>query len=228
MSDSEAGMRYRKYINAVLPAVSAPDDAAFPLTEPDILGPFYLAGAPFQREIVPSDYHDPAAESLVITGTAYAIGADGSAYPAAGYVLDFWQADADGVYDNQGWPDPQTKPAGYMPTDYRFRGRQTVPAGGSYELTTIKPGHYYIGTDAGVKEYRTSHVHLRVWAPVAFGPGGVARELLLTTQLYFPEDVWNAQDHWYSLNRQISDTEATTGGVTSLVGTYNVVVAAAA
>jgi protocatechuate 3,4-dioxygenase beta subunit len=211
---SEAGVQYRKYINAVLPPVAAPDDAAFPVTEPDILGPFYLAGAPFLQNIVPSDYHKLAAEPLVISGNVYVLSSDGSASPAVGLVLDFWQADADGVYDNQDWPDPQTAPAGHV---YRFRGKQTVPADGHYELTTVKPGHYFIGNDAsGTKEYRTSHVHLRVWDD---------DELLLTTQLYFPHDVWNKQDHWYSINRQISDELITTEVAVSLVGTYNIVVA---
>jgi protocatechuate 3,4-dioxygenase beta subunit len=212
-----AGVSYRQYINTVLPATLAPKGAVLPLTEPDILGPFYLAGAPFQRNIVPANYSYVMAEPLVLTGYAYVLGADGVKTPAAGFVLDFWQADAEGVYDNQDWPNPQEPPRNYSPSDYRFRGKQTVLPDGSYKLITVKPGHYGIGKDAkGVEEYRTSHLHCRIWD---------GEKLLLTTQLYFPHDMWNAQDHWYSPDRQIADGELVTGGVVSLVGVYNLVVA---
>jgi protocatechuate 3,4-dioxygenase beta subunit len=58
--------------------------------------------------------------------------------PLAGALLDFWQADDDGVYDNAG---------------FRLRGHQYADAQGRYRLTTIVPG-LYTG--------RTRHIHVRV------------------------------------------------------------------
>jgi protocatechuate 3,4-dioxygenase beta subunit len=58
--------------------------------------------------------------------------------PLAGALLDFWQANDSGDYDNEG---------------FRLRGHQFTDAEGRYQLTTIVPG-VYTG--------RTRHVHVRV------------------------------------------------------------------
>jgi protocatechuate 3,4-dioxygenase beta subunit len=56
-------------------------------------------------------------------------------------MLDFWQADANGVYDNSG---------------YTLRGHQFTDASGHYQLTTVVPGLY---------PGRTEHIHVKVQAP---------------------------------------------------------------
>ena len=56
-------------------------------------------------------------------------------------LVDFWQADARGAYDNVG---------------YRFRGHQFTDAKGRYALTTVVPGLY---------PGRTRHIHVKVQAP---------------------------------------------------------------
>jgi protocatechuate 3,4-dioxygenase beta subunit len=61
--------------------------------------------------------------------------------PVPGATLDFWQADAGGVYDNGG---------------YRLRGHQFSDAAGRYSLQTIVPGEY---------PGRTEHIHVKVHAP---------------------------------------------------------------
>ncbi|WP_373365964.1 carbohydrate-binding protein, partial [Streptomyces fradiae] len=58
-----------------------------------------------------------------------------------GVLLDFWQADVNGAYDNTG---------------YRFRGHQFTDAQGAFRLTTIVPGLY---------PGRTRHIHVKVQAP---------------------------------------------------------------
>jgi protocatechuate 3,4-dioxygenase beta subunit len=199
-------MDYQSYFNVVLPKTSTPPGASMPLTEPDILGPFYVAGAPFLNNIVPQGY--TGGRALVLTGNVYTVATNGVTQPGAGLTLDFWQADADGVYDDETWPDPQSPPPA---TIFRFRGKQQV-VDGTYSLTTVKPGHYSIGTVGGVEQFRTSHIHCRVWDN---------ENLLLTTQLYFPGDVWNAQDHWYSPDRQMTDEVSATG---VLEGHYDFVV----
>lgn len=61
--------------------------------------------------------------------------------PVARALLDFWQADAQGAYDNMG---------------FRLRGHLFTDAQGRYQLTTIVPGLY---------PGRTRHIHVKVQAP---------------------------------------------------------------
>jgi len=56
-------------------------------------------------------------------------------------LLDFWQADAAGQYDNQG---------------YRLRGHQLTDADGRFRLETVVPGLY---------PGRTRHIHVKAQAP---------------------------------------------------------------
>lgn len=61
--------------------------------------------------------------------------------PVAGALLDFWQCDDQGEYDNSG---------------YRLRGHQYTDGVGAYLLETILPGVY---------PGRTRHIHVKVQAP---------------------------------------------------------------
>jgi protocatechuate 3,4-dioxygenase beta subunit len=58
--------------------------------------------------------------------------------PLAGALLDFWQADAKGQYDNSG---------------FRLRGHQFTDAEGRYRLRSVVPGVY---------PGRTRHIHVKV------------------------------------------------------------------
>jgi len=87
--------------------------------------------------------------------------------PLSDARLDVWQADHSGQYDNQG---------------FRLRGRLYTSKSGSYRLETIIPKRYRIN---GSQMYRPAHIHLKVSAQ------GFP---LLTTQLYFPDDPYNAVD----------------------------------
>jgi protocatechuate 3,4-dioxygenase beta subunit len=61
--------------------------------------------------------------------------------PVARALVDVWQCDARGVYDNSG---------------FRFRGHQFTDANGRYTLTTVVPGVY---------PGRTRHIHVKVQRP---------------------------------------------------------------
>ena len=56
-------------------------------------------------------------------------------------LLDFWQCDGDGDYDNEG---------------YRLRGHQFTDSRGRFRLETVRPG-LYTG--------RTRHIHVKVQRP---------------------------------------------------------------
>ena len=73
----------------------------------------------------------------MVTGYVY----DTNCQPVANALLDFWQADASGNYDNNG---------------YTLRGYQYTDANGRYQLTTVVPGLY---------PGRTEHIHYKVKAP---------------------------------------------------------------
>ena len=97
-------------------------------------GPFFKANSPERASLLETN---TAGTKLVITGTVYTT----DCQPVAHALLDFWQADANGAYDNSG---------------YLLRGHQYTDANGRYQLTTIVPG-LYTG--------RTEHVHVKVQAP---------------------------------------------------------------
>lgn len=76
---------------------------------------------------------------MPLTLTGYVLTAD--CQPVPGALLDFWQANAQGQYDNAG---------------YTLRGHQFTDASGRYRLATIVPGLY---------PGRTEHIHVKVQAP---------------------------------------------------------------
>jgi protocatechuate 3,4-dioxygenase beta subunit len=61
--------------------------------------------------------------------------------PVGHALLDFWQADASGSYDNSG---------------YRLRGHEFTDSAGNFSMETIVPGEY---------PGRTRHIHVKVQAP---------------------------------------------------------------
>lgn len=97
-------------------------------------GPYYRAGSPERTSLLEAG---TAGTRLVLRGSVLA----SDCRPVAGAWLDFWQADAAGRYDNQG---------------YSLRGHQYADEAGRFELTTVVPG-IYTG--------RTEHIHVKVQAP---------------------------------------------------------------
>jgi len=97
-------------------------------------GPYYTPNTPERSTL----YEDGMAGiKLTLVGYVY----DTNCQPVANAWLDFWQADANGVYDNTG---------------YILRGNQYTDANGRYELVTVIPGIY---------PGRTEHIHFKVQAP---------------------------------------------------------------
>jgi protocatechuate 3,4-dioxygenase beta subunit len=96
-------------------------------------GPYYKQGSPEQANLVQDGM---AGTNLVVTGYVY----DTNCQPVANAWLDFWQADANGNYDNNG---------------YTLRGHQYTDANGRFQLTTVVPGLY---------PGRTEHIHFKVQA----------------------------------------------------------------
>jgi protocatechuate 3,4-dioxygenase beta subunit len=131
------------------------------LTTGQIEGPFYSPKTPERRDI-----RDPlVGEALVVAGLVL----DPQCRPIAGAVLDFWQTDHLGRYDNQG---------------YRYRGHQRTDEAGRFELVTVRPSAY-----TAMSIFRTPHIHVKVQG---------ANTHLLNTQLYLPDaEETNARDGGY-------------------------------
>lgn len=100
-------------------------------------GPYFKTGTPERTSLL-----QPGMPGEILTLTGYVLTTD--CQPVANALLEFWQADANGVYDNSG---------------FNLRGHQFADETGKYSLETIIPGIY-----AG----RTEHIHAKVQA--AGGP----------------------------------------------------------
>jgi protocatechuate 3,4-dioxygenase beta subunit len=97
-------------------------------------GPFYTPQAPRRSSLVTAGM---PGTPLLLTGDVV----DSSCRPVRGALLDFWQADAAGRYDNDG---------------FTLRGHQFADARGRFGLRTIVPGLY---------PGRTRHIHVKVQRP---------------------------------------------------------------
>ena len=117
---------------AQAPASTCKSPAA--LTSELTEGPYFKANSPERASLLEVGM---AGTKLVLTGSVFTT----DCQPVAHALLDFWQADASGQYDNTG---------------YTLRGHQYTDATGHYQLTTVVPGLY---------PGRTEHIHLKVQAP---------------------------------------------------------------
>lgn len=108
------------------------DDGDDP-TPPQTAGPFFKPRSPQRSSLI-----EPGMSGmrLVLSGTV----TTRSCRPVPRVLIDLWQANTKGVYDNAG---------------YRLRGHQFTDADGRFRFETIVPGSY---------DGRTRHLHLRAQA----------------------------------------------------------------
>jgi protocatechuate 3,4-dioxygenase beta subunit len=97
-------------------------------------GPFFKPRSPERNSLLVPGIKGT---TIMLTGVVLST----ACKPVPGALLDFWQCDDDGDYDNSG---------------YTLRGHQFADVAGRYRLETIVPGVY---------PGRTRHIHVRVQAP---------------------------------------------------------------
>jgi protocatechuate 3,4-dioxygenase beta subunit len=97
-------------------------------------GPYFKPDSPERTKLREDGV---AGERLLVTGTVV----DTACRPIKRALLDFWQADGDGQYDNEG---------------FRLRGHQYTDSRGRFTLDTVKAGLY---------PGRTRHIHVKVQRP---------------------------------------------------------------
>lgn len=142
-----------------------------PFTPADIPGPYFLEDSPHRANLL--DAASP--DAFTLTGTVF----DRHGVPIPRCKLDFWQANAQGLYS--GFAEMNSEGQKWL------RGHQYTDEGGGYSVRTIRPGHYKVSDT----QVRTAHLHV-----IATAPDGT----VLTTQLYFPDDPANAGDPWEQKN----------------------------
>lgn len=130
-----------------------------PATASTVLGPFYREGAaelPYGGAIS----KDGGGEPAVLMGRVL----DTAGRPIPGALLDVWETNEHGLYEQQDPGQP----------DMNLRGRFRADAEGRYKIVAIKPVSYPIPDDGpvgrmlralGRHPYRPAHVHFIVSAP---------------------------------------------------------------
>jgi len=137
------------------------------LTPRQTEGPYYTPRTPMRASLVETGM---GGTRLVVEGVVLSA----ACTPIPNALLDFWQADDRGEYDNAG---------------YRLRGHQVTDERGRYRLVTIVPGNY---------PGRTRHIHVKVAAP---GRSPLTTQLYFPDEpnnrrdgLYVPELVMKVRD----------------------------------
>lgn len=116
-----------------LPATPSCSDGDEP-TPSQMEGPFFKPRSPQRSSLLDAG---SKGTKIVISGLVLTT----RCTPVAGALLDFWQCDDHGEYDN---------------SSYRLRGHQFTDGDGRYRLETIVPALY---------PGRTRHIHVKVQAP---------------------------------------------------------------
>ena len=145
-------------VSAFLPGRLLAATEESPETENNWEGPFYKSGAPVRSVLLEKGM---AGTPLTVTGRIL----DTQGRPLKGALLDVWQADHKGSYDNAG---------------FLLRGKLYTDDEGRYTLRTVKPLYYGEPGDM-----RPAHIHVKASS---------GKSPILTTQLYFKGDPWMHRD----------------------------------
>jgi len=148
-------------------------------TESTVFGPFYREGAQ-ELPLGATISKDGRGEPLVMTGQVLS----SDRKPIANALLDVWETDENGLYEQQ---DPEQP-------DMNLRGKFRTDSEGRYTFMGIKPVSYAIPDDGPVGQllralgrhpFRPAHIHLLVSAD-GFVP--------VTTHLFVKGDKYLASD----------------------------------
>jgi hydroxyquinol 1,2-dioxygenase len=148
-------------------------------TESTIFGPFYREGAT-EMPMGATISKDGRGEPVVVTGRV--LSTDGSPIPDA--LLDVWETDETGLYEQQ---DPEQP-------EMNLRGKFRTDSEGRYCFVGIKPVSYAIPDDGPVGQllrtlgrhpYRPAHIHLLISAN---GFASVTTHLFVKADPYLDSD----------------------------------------
>ena len=124
-----------------------------------LVGPFYRSDVP-ETTLGANISRDHKGDPLAVEGRV--VGLDGAG--VAGAVVEIWQANAEGLYENQ---EPDRQP------EFNLRGRFRADPQGRFHFLTVKPKGYALPSDGpigrlmsalGLGLERPAHIHFRVSA----------------------------------------------------------------
>ncbi|MBX5437254.1 MAG: 6-chlorohydroxyquinol-1,2-dioxygenase [Alicyclobacillaceae bacterium] len=150
-------------------------------TPHNVEGPLYRDGAPVLQSPARLCANDSTGDILFMYGRVLS---SQTGEPLPNAVVEVWQANEEGFYENQDERQP----------DYNLRGRVLPDATGRYEFRTIVPGPYSIARGGpvgrllealGRHDMRPAHIHFRITCE-GYKP--------LTTMLFVPGDPWLDSD----------------------------------
>ncbi|MCX7890490.1 MAG: 6-chlorohydroxyquinol-1,2-dioxygenase [Rhodobacteraceae bacterium] len=125
-----------------------------------VAGPFYRADVP-ECPNGADISRDGRGEPVEVRGRIV----DCAGRPVGGAMVEVWQANGDGVYENQ---EPDLQP------EFNLRGRLRAAEDGTFGLRTVRPRGYPLPADGpvgqllarlGCRLERPAHIHFRVTAP---------------------------------------------------------------
>jgi hydroxyquinol 1,2-dioxygenase len=148
-------------------------------TPSTVEGPFHIPDAP---EVADGGDMAKGAPGIpcFVTGTVRGLNGE----PVAGAVLDLWQTDGEGLYEEQ-----------RRTAEPWMRGIYRSKADGSYTIRTVAPISYTIPMDGPIGEFfshtnmshmRPAHIHFAISAP---GYHGVVTHLFQAGDKYIENDV---------------------------------------
>ncbi|WP_313234777.1 dioxygenase family protein [Sporosarcina ureae] len=151
-------------------------------TASNVEGPLYRDEAPILIAPVNICSVEGAEDDILFVSGQVVSSEDGS--PLANAVLDVWQANGEGDYENE---DPNQP-------DYNLRGRMLTDENGRYEFRSVVPAAYEIGKGGPVGEFlktigrhawRPAHIHFKL-AQEGFNS--------VTTMLFIEDDPYIDDD----------------------------------
>lgn len=166
---------------AVNEVTNGPDHHHDHITDHSVEGPLYRDGAPVLKS--PANICPEYSKGDVLIFSGQVLSSKGN-LPIANAILDVWQANEHGYYENEDQEQPE----------YNLRGRIQCDDDGRFEFQTIIPAPYEIGRTGPVGEllksigrhsWRPAHIHFKVMGE-GFKP--------ITTQLFIPDDPWIDSD----------------------------------
>lgn len=156
------------------------DDLPEGAFEPSVLGPFYREGSPLITHYDNISRGENDGIPALVSGQVRDI----NGAPVANALLDIWQTNNNGLYENV----DDTQP------DFNLRGQMHTDAEGRFHFWTVKPEAYPIPTDGPVGDLlaagarhnmRPAHIHFIVSAP---GYKTIVSELFAREDQYIEGD----------------------------------------
>ncbi len=151
-------------------------------TVSNVLGPMYRAGAEVSDTPAVIARVDQGDDALTLSGRVSDVS---TGLPLAGALVDIWQTNQAGLYDDQDPQQPQGNLRGVVRCDDQggYRVRTVIP--GPYRIASMNGPVYALLNSLGRHDNRPGHIHLRISA---------AGHDPLTTMLFMAGDPWLADD----------------------------------